>query len=48
MHMCRVRSEHEQLAKSQKAIASNLEQQSAQICIPDPDPSGIQVLYMLH
>ena len=39
----RVRSEYDQLSKSQKSIAAYLEQQSAQICIPDPDPSGILI-----
>ncbi|XP_019855162.1 PREDICTED: DCC-interacting protein 13-alpha-like [Amphimedon queenslandica] len=41
----KVRSEYEQLSKSQKSIAAYLEQQSAQICIPDPDPSDPFVEY---
>ena len=37
---CRVRGEHDQTIRQQKQVSEQLEQQSAQSCIPDPDPSG--------
>ena len=41
----RAQSEHEQLVKQQKQVAENLEHQSAQLCVPDPDPSGVLCVY---
>ena len=39
---CRVRSEHEQTMTQLKKSGDQLEQMSPQLCIPDPDPSGIK------
>ena len=36
-----VRSEHEQAMKTQRQTKCQLESQSPQLCIPDPNPSGV-------